>query len=103
MSISIGEMLRSRMTSENLKDVLKKDGAQYQKDWAQAVQFFQIAINKDRKRENLKLLPFIVIRQKLIAVREISDLQWFYIECLKYSRKKGNSFSKCFFGATKIK
>ena len=66
------------------------------------IQFFVDAINKDRIGTEYPQVSFIQVRQKLAAIREIEDLRWFYWHCKKYSYKKGNSFSKCFFGATKV-
>lgn len=106
MEFSIQEILSKRIEAhqnDTLEQQFIKDGKEYQKNWAKGVQFFQIAINKDRKKEGLKDLPFMAIRQKLVAIREIDDMRWFYRQCLAYSRKKGKNFSMCFFGALKIK
>lgn len=106
MLTSIQEILQKRIESTQTNSLEKQfilDGREYQKKWAEAVQFFQKQINKDRKKSEKKELPFMAIRSKLEAVREIDDLRWFYTQCLKYSRKKGNTFSKCCFGALKIK
>lgn len=107
MQVSIQEILEKRIKAyENntLTEQLVLDGKEYQKQWAKAVQFFQKEINKNRKKEGLPDLPFMAIREKLVALKEIDDLRWFYYQCLRYSKKKkGNTFSKCFFGALKIK
>ena len=102
--ISIQELLENRIkASQNgtLKEQLVIDRKEYNKKWADAVEFFRIKINKEYKD---KPFPFMAIRQKLEAVKNIEDLRWFYFECMKYEhKKKGNSFAKCFFGALKIK
>ncbi len=107
MQISIQEILNRRIeASKNntLEEHLKIAAKEYQKSWAAAVQFFQVEINKDRKKSGEKPLPFMAVRSKLAAVKEIDDLRWFYRQCLGYrNKKKGNTFSKCFFGALKVK
>lgn len=106
MQISIQEVLKDRIKAyENntLEKQLILDGKEYQKNWAKAVQHFQIIINKERVKEKKSPFDFIVIRQKLVLLKEIDDLRWFYIQCLKYSKKKGNTFNKCFWGSLKIK
>jgi hypothetical protein len=85
---------------------LTKFGSDYNKEWARGVNFFLIEINKDRANEKKPLTTFMAVRQKLLALKEISDLRWFYYVCKKYSRtfdKEGdkNTFSKCFWGALK--
>ena len=100
---SLGDILKSRIEEYNLTDGgFKKKGIDYNKRWNDAVGFFQIEINKERE----KPLTFIAIRQKLVALREIDDLRWFYYHCKKYAQTKDkngvqNTFSKCFFGALK--
>ena len=111
MQVSIQELLEKRIkSSENgtLPEQLILDRKEYNKNWAKAVQYFQIIINKERIKENLPPFDFIVIRNKLVAIRNIEDLRWFYTECLKYSytrdkvTKKRNTFGKCFWGALKV-
>ncbi len=106
--INIADLLQSRLEAyknNSLEEKVARDGKEYQKEWAKGVQFFQMAVNKARERDGLQALPFMAIRQKIVGVREISDLRWFYGVCLKYSRKKGKdyTFSRCFFGALDIK
>lgn len=106
MQVSIQEILKQRIEAQKnntLEQQLILDGKEYQKKWSAAVQFFQTQINTDRQKAGEEILPFMAIRSKLAGVREIDDLRWFYKQCLKYSRKKGNTFSKCFFGALKVK
>lgn len=107
MQISIGEALQKRIEAHqngNLPEQLKKDGKEYNKKWADAIEYFREQINKERIKDNLIPLSFIAIRQKLVALKEIDDLRWFYFQCLRYkTKKKGNTFSKCFFGALKLK
>ncbi len=107
MQNSIQELLQRRIEESSklgVEEHLKIAAKEYQKNWAAAIQFFQIQVNKDRAKAKQPPLPFMAIRSKLAGVREIDDLRWFYKQCLAYSRKKkGNTFSKCFFGALKIK
>lgn len=107
MEYSIKHILERRIESYKTHTpevAIKLDKAEYQRNWAKAVQFFQKRINKDRKKEKMPDISFIAVRQKLIAIKEIDDLRWFYVQCLEYSyKKKGNTFSKCFFGSLKIK
>lgn len=105
---SIGDILKSRIEAfkNNPVKALEFIGKDYQKKWNNGVNFFLIEINKDRKKEGLKDLSFIAVRQKLIALKEVDDLRWFYYHCKKYAQTKDkfgnkNSFSKCFFGALK--
>lgn len=104
--MDLATLLQNRIiASQNgtLKQQLEFDAKEYNKRWAAAVQCFQKKINEDRKRDKQPELSFIVIRQKLAHVKEIDDLRWFYIQCLKYrNRKLGRTFSKCFFGALKV-
>lgn len=110
--ISIQDILKEKITAyeENpdLVDLFRKKGKEYSKKWNEGVNFFLKEINKERKKENQTELSFISIRQKLIALKEIDDLRWFYYHCKKYANTKDkqgrqNTFNKCFFGALKIK
>lgn len=109
-TMEIKDILKDRIElfNRNPVEYLKVKGTTYNKDWAKAVQCFQLRINKDRKKEKKPEFTFIVIRQKLAHVKEIDDLRTFYKMCLEYSyskdekTKKRNTFSKCFFGALKI-
>lgn len=108
---SIGDILKSRIEAfkNNPVQALEFIGKDYQKKWNNGVNFFLIEINKDRKKEGLKDLSFVAVRQKLIALKEIDDLRYFYSMCKKYSYTKDkvtgkkNTFSKCFFGSLRIK
>lgn len=104
MQISLQDALKNRIEAyknNTLERQLILDGKEYNKKWADAIEHFRKEINKENKEEPY---PFMAIRSKLAAVREIDDLRWFYKECLKYKRKKKmNTFSKCFFGALKIR
>ena len=112
---TIQDILKQRFSDyqNNPEETLKKKSKEYQKSWNDAVNFFVLRINKDQKKQNKPDYTFIRIRMRLVALREIDDLRWFYRECLRYSNtyeKKlingkpvRNTFSKCFFGATKIK
>lgn len=100
MEFHISDLLNRRIQITSQKDI----SIDYNKKWNEAVKCFQEIINKERAKDNLKPLSFIVIRQKLVVLREIDDMRWFYKECLKYKyKKKGNTFGKCFFGSLKIK
>ncbi|MEO5635405.1 MAG: hypothetical protein ABIR14_02365 [Candidatus Paceibacterota bacterium] len=107
MQISIGEALQIRLEAvknNNLESQFKIDGKEYNKKWADAVEYFREQINKERTKDKMPPLSFIAVRQKLIALKEIDDLRWFYFQCLRYkNKKKGNTFSKCFFGALKTR
>lgn len=107
---SLGDILKERIQAykENPLKAEKRKSAEYQKSWNNGVKFFQLEINKQRKKENLPELPFMAIRQKLVALKEIDDLRWFYYHCKKYSNTKDkqgkrNTFSKCFWGALSVK
>ena len=106
---SLSDILKERIEQfeKNPQAYLKNKSTAYQKDWNFAVKCFQDRINKDRKKAKQTDLPFIAVRQKLVALKEIDDLRWFYRECVKYAgtypkgSKIRNTFSKCFFGALK--
>ena len=110
---SIADLLKNKIelyATNDVATVAKRTSAEYQKAWAAAVQCFQIRINKDRKREKKPPVQFMAVRQKLIALREIDDMRWFYRQCVAYAAKRDpktgrylNTFSKCFWGALKIK
>lgn len=105
---SIGDILKNRIErfKHNPIEALKTISKEYQKKWNEGVNYFLIEINKDRKKSNLEPLEFIAIREKLVALKEINDLRWFYYQCKKYATTKDkqgnqNTFSKCFWGALK--
>lgn len=105
---SIEELLKERIQKfkANPKEALKLINKEYVINWNNGVKSFQDEINKERKKDGLSELPFIAIREKLIALKEVDDLRFFYGVCKKYSQTKDkqgnqNTFSKCFFGATK--
>lgn len=113
MEISIGDILKQRLEQykQNPQLTLKQKSKEYSAQWNNGVNFFLLEINKDRKKAGLPPTPFIVVRSKLVALKEIDDLRWFYRECKKYSntyQKKlvdgkpiRNTFSRCFWGALK--
>ena len=113
--INIGDILQQRLEAykNNPQDFEKKRSKEYQKCWNDGVNHFKLWIDKDLKKEKKPPIPFIAVRQKLLALKEIDDLRWFYIQCIKYSntyQKKlvngkpvRNTFSRCFYGALKIK
>lgn len=101
---SIEEILKDRIERFNANPIeaLKFLKTSYRNEWNKGIEHFQKRINKEREIP----LKFIAIRQKLIALKEIDDLRWFYGICDKYSKTKDkqgnqNTFSKCFFGALK--
>lgn len=109
---SIEDILKKRIEAASngtLPEQLINDRKEYNKKWADAVEFFRQRINKDRKKQKMPEYSFIIIRSKLAGVKNIEDLRWFYTQCLKYSytkdkiTKQRNTFSKCFFGALKNK
>ena len=112
---SIQDILKQRLEEYKISPTnsLKLKGIEYNKKWNEAVEFFRIKINQDRKKAKLPEVNFIQVRMKLVALKEIDDLRWFYRECIKYSntyQKKlingkpiRNTFSRCFYGALKIK
>jgi hypothetical protein len=109
--MELSDLLKERIQAfnENPKEALKQKGIERNKDYAKAVKCFQDRINKDRIKAKQKPLPFIAIKMKLIAVREVDDLRAWYRTCLEYSYKKNKktwkrqTFSQCFFGGTKTK
>jgi hypothetical protein len=108
--ISIGDILQKRLKDfeKNPEKSLKKKGTEYQKQWAFGVKCFQVELNKEREKEGVEPIEFMAVRQKLVALREIDDLRWFFYHCKKYAKTKDktgkwNSFGKCFFGALKMK
>lgn len=112
---SIGNILKERFESysKNPELSLKQKNKEYQKKWNDGVEFFRKMLNKERAKAKLKPLPFIAVRSKLVALKEIDDLRWFYLQCIKYSntyqktlvngKPVRNTFSKCFWGALTIK
>ena len=106
MFLDLSQILKQRIEEfeKNPQGFLNQKGKDYNKDWAKAVQCFQLRLNKDRKKEKKPPYTYIIIRQKLAHIKEIDDLRFFYRMCLDYRyKKKGNTFAKCFFGALKIK
>ena len=110
--ISLQDALKDRIElykQQPDKVVMEWVGKEYNKNWAKAVKHFQDRINLDMRKEKKSEFEFMPIRMKLIALKEIDDLRWFYGECLKYSYTKNkqtgkrNTFSQCFFGALKIR
>lgn len=111
MQIDLSTIIKQRLEEfkNSPQESMQKKGTEYNKDYAKAVQCFQKRINVDRKKEKKAEVSFVQVRMRLIALKEIDDLRYFYNECLKYSytkdKKTGkrNSFSRAFFGATKVR
>lgn len=106
---TIENILKERLKKfkEDPQKSLKLKSSEYNKKWNYGVKCFQVAINDERKKTNLDPIDFMAVRQKLIALREIDDLRWFFYHCKKYATTKDkqgkqNTFSKCFFGALKV-
>lgn len=102
----IGDILK--LKSNSFKDAVSilKESKNYNNSWNDGVYKFLLNINEDRKKEGLTPITFIAVREKLIGIKEIDDLRWFFYVCKRYSRTKDkhgnkNTFSKCFFGALK--
>lgn len=110
---SIQDILKQRLEEyqKNPQESLKLKNKEYNKKWNEAVGYFREKINQDRKKARMSEVNFIQVRMKLIALKEIDDLRWFYRECIKYSntyQKKlinnkpvRNTFSRCFYGSLK--
>lgn len=99
---------KMEMYHKNPEKFLKNKSTEYNKKWNEGVQFFQIAINKDRKKDGIPEASFISVRNKLLALAEVDDLRWFYYCCQKYAKTKDkngkqNTFSRCFYGALRVK
>lgn len=110
--ISLGDVLNQRLQAyskdpKGVEEAIKARGKEYNKRWNDGVGFFQKMINKERIKDGLKPIGFMPVRMKLVALRELEDLRWFYFHCVKYSKtfdKQGNknSFSKGFWGALDV-
>ena len=62
---------------------------------------FMDLINKEREGTKFKKVNYITINMKLTHL-SLNDLYYFMSECKDYKNRHG-SFSKCFFGALKVK
>lgn len=105
MEISLSDYITTKYKdfAEKPEETLKVKGKDYNKDWARAVKYFVDRINVDRRKEKKPPVTFMQVRMKLIAVKEIDDLRIFYKKCCDYKyKKRGNTFSKCFWGSLKI-
>ncbi len=98
-----------QLEANGAKEYLSKKGKERNKEYAKAVQCFVDRINKDRKKEKKPLVEFMQIRMKLLALKEVDDLRSWYKTCLEYSYTKDkvtgkrNTFSRGFYGGTKIR
>lgn len=103
--MKIGDLLKNRIQAPNLEEKILRDTKDYQLKFRDAVNEFVKVINKELAQEGKPPLPFIAIRMKLIALKEIDDLRVFYKHC----RYKGNgringvryTFKRAFFERTK--
>lgn len=108
--LDLASILKDRIEAfkADPKKALKLKSVEYQKHWNYGVKCFQVAINEDREKEKLEPVEFMAVRQKLVALKEIDDLRYFFHQCKKYAKTKDksgkqNTFSRCFFGALKTK
>ena len=98
--MEITDLLKNRQFTQ---EGMKQKSIAYNKDYTKAVKAFTDRINADRKKEKKPPITFMAVRMKLLALKEIDDLRAFYKTCLDYRRKKkGNTFSKAFFGSLKL-
>lgn len=101
---SIGDFLQNRIQTPDLEKKIVRDTKDYQLKFRDAVNEFLKIINKELAQEGKPPLPFMAIRMKLIAVKEIDELRVFYKHC----RHKGNgrikevryTFKRAFFERT---
>lgn len=112
---SLSNILQERLLAyqNNPVEAEKRRSVAYNKAWNKAVNFFVLRINKDNKKEKKAPTKFIAVRMKLLALREIDDLRFFYRECAKYAgtfqkeRVNGkpvrNTFKRAFYGALRIR
>jgi len=107
--MQLSDILQERLKAYALNpEGMKRKSVQYTKDWNFAVKCFQERINKDRKAEGKPPVAFMAVRMKLVALREISDLRWFFRECTRYATTRDklgnkNTFSRAFFGSLRVK
>lgn len=109
--LSIQELIQKRIEAfdKNPEQAMKVKGKDYNKKWNEAVEYFRIRINKDQKKAKKPPYEFMAIRQKLVLLKEIDDMRTFYKQCCDYSYTKDkvtgkrNTFSRGFFGATKVR
>lgn len=107
---NLADILKDRIQAFNAdpKKALKLKSIEYNKKWNYAVKCFQVAINEDREKDGLEPVDFIVVRMKLLALREIDDMRYFFNQCKKYAKTKDkngkqNTFSRMFWGALNTK
>ncbi len=109
--LNIADILKERLEAykQNPTTYEKDRGKEYSKKWNYGVQCFVDRINKDNKKENRPEAKFIAVRMRLVALKDIEDLRYFYKMCEAYSSTKDkkteikNTFKKCFYGATKVR
>lgn len=70
---------------EALKEFYKNQSKEDTKKYNEAIKCFQTRLNADIRRLNLKELPFMAVRMKMYALKEISDLKWCWQVCAKYA------------------
>ncbi len=89
------------------KDFIKKENKARNQNEDLIEQFVK-QINLERQESSqLKTVTFMAVKMKLknkmsVSHNNNSQIYQFFQECMRYKSFKG-SFSKCFFGATKIK
>ncbi len=102
----LSNILHDRIESfnSNPEKSLKLKSTEYNKKWNEGVKCFQTEINKEREVP----ISFMAVRSKLLALREVDDLRYFFGQCKAYSKTKDkktgkkNSFGRIFFGALKV-
>ena|ERR1035437_6795704 len=103
--MEISELLKNRIeaySKEPIEVAVKREGKEYNKIRSDGIKHFMDRINEERKGTSFKPVSFIMVRHKLLALKDLEDLRWFYAKCKQYGKKKGHSFSEMFWGATRV-
>ena len=69
---------------------------------ASEVELFVLELNKERLGTKYKPLAARTVAVKVSHV-PTNELHDFYQQCMRYKKEKGQAFSKCFWGALKVK
>lgn len=92
---------------ESLTDILKqrisaqKPQSKRGTEWTDLVQEFQKEINRERYGTKWAPVSFVSVQNK-VSHLDLETLYWFKSVCTD-AKKRNGSFSKCFFGALKVK
>lgn len=105
--LSLGDILKLKTSNFNDAVLNLNNSKRYNSSWNDGVYKFLLNINEERKKDGLEPVTFIAVRQKLVGIKEIDDLRWFFYVCKKYSKTKDkqgnqNTFSKAFWGALRF-